>query len=108
MGFSRGCGSYGCLGHGPQKDEYRPRLVSIFRSPIFAPNPPVRVSLGTTCSLALSSNGHVYYWGKHKSSGEATMNPTVVDVLSNNGHVVTTLGSGNQTVFSPPVTVPPS
>jgi len=97
--FSWGCGSYGCLGHGQQKDEYRPRLVSIFRSPIFASNPPVRVSLGTTCSLALSSNGHVYYWGKHKSSGEATMNPTVVDVLSNNGHIVTTLGSGNQTVF---------
>jgi len=43
-------------------------------------------------------NGHVYYWGKHRMVGEATMRPSLVDVLANNQHVVTHAAAGGQTV----------
>ena len=97
--FSWGCGDYGCLGHGIQADEYTPRLVGAMRGPIFANNHPASVVVGSNCSLVLTRNGHVYYVGKHKQAGEATMRPTLVDALANNGHVVTSVGAGSQTVF---------
>lgn len=96
--FSWGSGAYGCLGHGSQVDEYRPRLIASLRGPLFASNSPIRASAGTTCSMILTARGHVYYWGKHRSVGEATMRPTIIDALANNGHVVTGLGAGNATV----------
>ncbi|KAL7540137.1 hypothetical protein ACHAWF_006604 [Thalassiosira exigua] len=96
--FSWGSGDYGCLGHGIQADEYTPRLVRAYRGPIFANNHPVDVSAGSNCTLVHTKNGHVYYVGKHKQAGEATMRPALIDALANNGHVVTTCGAGNQTV----------
>lgn len=97
--FSWGCGDYGCLGHVVQADEYTPRMVSAFRGPIFANNHPVECVAGSNCSLILTKNGHVYYMGKHRSVGEATMRPTLIDALANNGHVVTNIGAGSMTVF---------
>ena len=97
--FSWGCGDYGCLGHAVQADEYFPRLVGGFRGPIFANNHPVLAVAGSHCSLVLTRQGHVYYVGKHKTQGEATMRPTIVDALANNGHVVAAIGAGSQTVF---------
>jgi alpha-tubulin suppressor-like RCC1 family protein len=98
--FTWGCGDYGCLGHGVQKDEYFPRLVASMASTpmIGIANPPVRASAGSQCSLVLTQQGHVYYWGKHRSIGEAVMRPQTVDALANNGHVVTACGAGHQTV----------
>ena len=96
--FSWGSGAYGCLGHGTQVDEYRPRLIATIRGPLFASNSPVRAAAGTTCSMVLTARGHVYYWGKHRSVGEATMRPTIIDALANNGHVVAALGAGSGTV----------
>ncbi|KAL7479906.1 hypothetical protein ACHAW6_005625 [Cyclotella cf. meneghiniana] len=97
--FSWGCGDYGCLGHVVQADEYMPRLLSSFRGPMFTNNPPVEAVAGSNCSLVRTKNGHVYYMGKHRSVGEATMRPTLIDALANNGHVVTAIGAGSQTVF---------
>lgn len=97
--FSWGCGAYGVLGHGVQEDQYTPQMINVFVSPIFQNNSPVRVAAGASCSLILTKNGHVYYSGKHRSVGEATMRPAVVDVLANNAHVVTALDGGAQTVF---------
>mmetsp|Transcript_37307 Transcript_37307/g.78672 ORF Transcript_37307/g.78672 Transcript_37307/m.78672 type:complete len:631 (-) Transcript_37307:159-2051(-) len=97
--FSWGCGDYGCLGHGIQADEYTPRLVAAFRGPIFANNHPESAVAGSNCTLVKTKNGHVYYMGKHKQAGEATMRPSLVDALANNGHVVTAIGAGSQTVF---------
>jgi len=97
--FSWGCGGYGVLGHGVQKDEYTPRLLNPLTGPIFKSNSPVRVAAGTHCSMALTENGHVYYCGKHRSVGEATMRPALVDVLANNMHVVTAFDGGGMTVF---------
>ncbi|KAL3776281.1 hypothetical protein HJC23_003151 [Cyclotella cryptica] len=97
--FSWGCGDYGCLGHVVQADEYTPRLLSSFRGPMFTNNPPVEAVAGSNCSLVRTKNGHVYYMGKHRSVGEATMRPTLIDALANNGHVVTAIGAGSQTVF---------
>ena len=48
--------------------------------------------------LLQTANGHLFYWGKHRSVGEATMRPTLVDVLANNQHVVTQAAAGGQTV----------
>jgi len=97
--FSWGSGDYGCLGHSIQADEYTPRLVGAFRGPIFANNHPVSAVAGSNCTVVKTRNGHVYYVGKHKSAGEATMRPTIVDALANNGHVVAAVGAGAQSVF---------
>ena len=97
--FTWGCGDYGCLGHAIQADEYTPRLVGALRGPLFANNHPVSCVAGAHCSLVRTKNGHVYYWGKHRSVGEATMRPTLVDALANNGHTAISIGAGSQTVF---------
>uniref|UniRef100_A0A7S2S1V5 Uncharacterized protein n=1 Tax=Eucampia antarctica TaxID=49252 RepID=A0A7S2S1V5_9STRA len=97
--FSWGCGDYGCLGHNIQADEYTPRLVTTLSGPMFATNVPTRAAAGGSCSMILTKHGHVYYWGKHRSVGEATMRPNLVEVLANNMHNVTTLSGGFQTVF---------
>jgi alpha-tubulin suppressor-like RCC1 family protein len=91
--FTWGNGNYGCLGHGRQKDEYYPRHVSTLPAVI-----PMSVQAGSLCSLVLTNQGHVYYWGKHRSVGEAVMRPQLVDALANNQHVVTHMGAGGQTV----------
>lgn len=67
--------------------------------PIWKSNPPVSSSAGSHCSMILTERGHVYYWGKHKNAGEATMRPAVLEALANNGHVVTNCDGGSQTVF---------
>ena len=97
--FTWGCGDYGCLGHDRQADEYTPRLVQMAGPMLGTANGPVTAAAGGSCSMILTKNGHVYYWGKHRSVGEATMRPTLVDVLANNRHVVTTMAGGFQSVF---------
>mmetsp|Transcript_8807 Transcript_8807/g.26145 ORF Transcript_8807/g.26145 Transcript_8807/m.26145 type:complete len:582 (-) Transcript_8807:2871-4616(-) len=88
--FSWGCGNYGVLGHNRQKDEYFPRHVSFLnRSMTFT-----KLAAGANCSLALTVQGHVYYWGNHRSNAEAVMKPQLVDALANNQHNVTHIGAG--------------
>lgn len=92
--FSWGCGNYGVLGHGRQKDEYYPRHVaSLSRGMTFT-----KLAAGSNCSLALTAQGHVYYWGNHRSNAEAVMKPQLVDALANNQHVVTHIGAGPSNV----------
>jgi len=96
---SWGCGNYGCLGHGVQADDYTPRLVqTLDNQNMFQNNPPVLATCGSNCSMVLTKQGHVYYWGKHRSVGEATMRPTLLAELAHNGHVVEHVGAGSQTV----------
>jgi alpha-tubulin suppressor-like RCC1 family protein len=88
--FSWGCGNYGMLGHNRQKDEYYPRHVSSFqRGMTFK-----MIAAGSNCSLALTSQGHVYYWGNHRSNSEAVMKPQIVDALANNAHNVQHIAAG--------------
>ena len=97
--FSWGCGNYGCLGHGIQADEYKPRLiVSLTAGNVWNANPPVSCSAGASCSMILTKTGHVYYWGKHRSVGEAVMRPQLLAELANNSHVAEHVAAGNQTV----------
>mmetsp|Transcript_19621 Transcript_19621/g.37113 ORF Transcript_19621/g.37113 Transcript_19621/m.37113 type:complete len:642 (-) Transcript_19621:26-1951(-) len=96
--FSFGCGDYGCLGHGVQKDEYFPRQIAVFNNAPIGDDSEVRLAAGNSCSLVQTSAGHVYYWGKHRSVGEAVMRPQLVDVLANNQHIVTHMAAGSQTV----------
>lgn len=96
--FSWGCGDYGVLGHGIQADEYFPREIATLGTSVWLPPGPLAVSAGAHCSLLKTSNGHVYYWGKHRSVGEAVMRPQLVEALANNRHVVTHADGGSQTV----------
>jgi alpha-tubulin suppressor-like RCC1 family protein len=92
--FSWGCGNYGCLGHGRQHDEYFPRNVEgLTRGMQFT-----KLAAGSSASLVLTSQGHVYYWGQHRSGSEAVMKPQLVEALANNQHVVTHLSVGASNV----------
>jgi alpha-tubulin suppressor-like RCC1 family protein len=57
------------------------------------------VAAGAHCGLLLTQAGHVYYWGKHRSVGEAVMRPQIVDALANNQHHVTHCAAGGATVI---------
>ena len=92
--FSWGSGNYGCLGHGRQADEYFPRHVEFFPKGMVA----TKLAAGAHCCLVLTTQGHVYYWGQHRSVGDAVMKPQLVDALANNQHVVTHIGAGAQNV----------
>jgi alpha-tubulin suppressor-like RCC1 family protein len=92
--FSWGSGDYGCLGHGRQHDEYFPRHVEFFPKGTTG----TKLAAGAHCSLVLTTQGHVYYWGQHRSAGESVMKPGLVDALANNQHIVTQIGAGAQNV----------
>jgi alpha-tubulin suppressor-like RCC1 family protein len=97
--FSWGCGNYGCLGHGIQADEYKPRSIAAMAvgNQWFA-NPPVSCATGASCSMVLTSSGQIYYWGKHKMVAEAVMRPQVLSELANNQYVADLVAAGHQTV----------
>ncbi|GMH60322.1 hypothetical protein TrST_g5640 [Triparma strigata] len=96
--FTWGSGNYGCLGHKVQKDEYLPRHVETIKGPMFTSNQPVHCSAGSTCTMIRTSQGHVYYWGKHRTVGEAQMYPLILDFLANNGHEAKAYDAGNSHV----------
>ncbi|GMI36202.1 hypothetical protein TrRE_jg1099, partial [Triparma retinervis] len=96
--FTWGCGNYGSLGHKVQKDEYYPRLVETLTGPIFSSNQPIGVSAGATCFIVSTAQGHCYYSGKHKTGGEATMTPSLLDFLANNSHSVSAFSCGSSHV----------
>jgi alpha-tubulin suppressor-like RCC1 family protein len=103
--FSWGCGAYGCLGHGVQADEYFPRMIGALtvamKGTVAATvnKSIMSVAAGASCSLLQLPNGHVFYWGKHRSVGEATMRPSLVDALANNSHIVRHVDAGAQSVL---------
>ena len=97
--FSWGCGDYGCLGHGVQADEFYPRQLVFFKNRMFSKNSPTKVSCGGQCSLILTERGHGYYFGRHKNVGDAAMRPALMDALASNGHIVTSLSSGAQSII---------
>lgn len=96
--FSWGCGNYGVLGHGIQSDEYFPRDIAALGQGIWLPPGPLSAEAGSSVCLLKTSNGQVYYWGKHKTGGEAVMRPQLVDALANNFHIVSQCAAGAQTV----------
>jgi len=70
----------------------------VFNNAPIGDDSEIRLAAGNSCSLVQTSAGHVYYWGKHRSVGEAVMRPQLVDVLANNQHMVTNMAAGSQTV----------
>lgn len=97
--FTWGCGDYGALGHGVQADEYFPRsLVAVAHHRAFRVDAPDTGACGAQCTVLLTERGHAHYVGRFRNVGEATMRPQLLDVLSNNGHVVTGVASGSQTL----------
>jgi alpha-tubulin suppressor-like RCC1 family protein len=97
--FSWGCGNYGCLGHGIQADDYKPRSIAALNvGNQWLANPSVSCAAGTSCSMVLTATGQLYYWGKHRTIGEAIMRPQVLAELANNQFVADRMAAGNQTV----------
>ncbi|CAM9247034.1 unnamed protein product [Ascophyllum nodosum] len=81
--FTWGFGGYGRLGHACQDNELRPRVVEGLARLTHVT--VASVSAGGGCSMATTTNGHLFYWGKLPNAprGEATMYPRIVDDLSN-------------------------
>lgn len=57
-----------------------------------------KIAAGAHCNLIQTANGHVYYNGKHRSVGEATMKPVLIEQLATNQHVITSCAGGFQSV----------
>jgi alpha-tubulin suppressor-like RCC1 family protein len=57
-----------------------------------------KIAAGAHCNLIQTTNGHVYYNGKHRPVGEATMRPTLIEQLATNQHNITSCASGFQSV----------
>lgn len=70
--YAWGFGGYGRLGLSDQSDRYRPTLVPFTHGSKLAD-----VRAGGTCSYALSKSGGAFFWGRTKSTGEASMYPKV-------------------------------
>ncbi|CAB1104698.1 unnamed protein product [Ectocarpus sp. CCAP 1310/34] len=81
--FTWGFGGYGRLGHACQDQELRPRMVDVLARMTHLK--VTKVAAGAGCSLAITENGHLFYWGKLPNAprGEATMYPKIVEDLSN-------------------------
>ncbi|CAN0312369.1 unnamed protein product, partial [Ectocarpus fasciculatus] len=64
---------YGRLGHACQDQELRPRMVDVLARMTHLK--VTKVAAGAGCSLAITENGHLFYWGKLPNAprGEATM-----------------------------------
>ena len=79
--FTWGFGGYGRLGHNQPQDELAPREVSQFSEgqrrkaggPLGPPDGAVGITCGAACTLVVRMSGKVMFFGKTKTSGEATM-----------------------------------
>mmetsp|Transcript_14203 Transcript_14203/g.20993 ORF Transcript_14203/g.20993 Transcript_14203/m.20993 type:complete len:523 (-) Transcript_14203:27-1595(-) len=79
--FSWGFGGYGRLGHSISEDEYVPCVIDVLER---LKHVTIKELIaGANCSLSLTQNGFVYFWGKlpNSTGGEATMYPKIVDDL---------------------------
>jgi len=77
--FSWGCGDYGRLGHGVQKDELRPRAIDWFQGQRAAQADSI-LTCGGTSTIVSGAHG-AFWWGKVKNSGDAMMSPTMCNDL---------------------------
>ena len=68
--FSWGFGGYGRLGLSDQADRLRPTAVPLPHGARI-----VDLVAGGTCSYAVTRSGGCFFWGRTKSTGEATMRP---------------------------------
>jgi len=96
--FTFGFGGYGRLGHNSPDDELVPREINVFSQlsprepgkeqfPVLPTNSQKQIRhivAGSTVSLAVSSGGNLYSFGKLSNSkaGEATMYPKMVQELN--------------------------
>ena len=79
--FTWGFGGYGRLGHNRPQDELDPKEVSQFSqgqrkkagAALGPPDGAVGITCGAACTLVVRMSGKVMFFGKTKTSGEATM-----------------------------------
>lgn len=86
--YSFGFGGYGRLGHRDQKDCYEATRVDMPHKVAAK-----AIAAGSTCTYAVASTGALFFWGRTKSTGEATMYPRPVTDLR--GWKVRALAAGH-------------
>ena len=102
--YTWGFGGYGRLGHNDPADCLTPKEVETFSEkvrtraggPLGPPDHAVGITCGSACTLAIRASGKTMFWGKTKTSGEATMYPKVIDDLM--GWRVRAFGAGNASI----------
>ena len=102
--YTWGFGGYGRLGHNDPADCLTPKEVETFSEemrtraggPLGPPDHAVGITCGSACTLAIRASGKTMFWGKTKTSGEATMYPKVIEDLQ--GWRVRAFGAGNASI----------
>eukprot|EP01043_Picozoa_sp_COSAG02_P061292 COSAG02_NODE_8207_length_2659_cov_1.645312_3_plen_178_part_00 len=102
--FTWGFGGYGRLGHGDPADQLKPKEIETFSEqertraggPLGPPDHAVGITCGSACTLVIRRSGKTMFFGKTKTSGEATMYPKVIEDL--NGWRVRAFGAGNASI----------
>lgn len=102
--YTWGFGGYGRLGHSDPADQLSPKEVETFSEkertraggPLGPPDHAVGITCGSACTLVIRNSGKTMFFGKTKTSGEATMYPKVIDDL--NGWRVRAFGAGNASI----------
>ncbi|KAG8465973.1 hypothetical protein KFE25_005543 [Diacronema lutheri] len=90
--FSWGFGGYGRLGLSDQADRLRPTAVPLPHGARI-----VDLVAGGTCSYAVTRSGGCFFWGRTKSTGEATMRPKTVSEL--HGWPLRSIACGHTSTF---------
>ena len=80
--FTWGNGGFGRLGHKEQKDEFKPKPVTIPGGVSNHCPPDCLVAAGSTSSFVTAGGGVLYSWGKLKTNGDSTMSPKAYMELS--------------------------
>lgn len=74
--FTWGFGGYGRLGHDSVDDEHKPRLNEYFKPSNPNTEGAKEIRAGGSCCIAITrAQGHPFFWGQLKTSGEANMYP---------------------------------
>lgn len=102
--YTWGFGGYGRLGHNEPADGLSPRAVETFEEPVRTraggplgpPDGAVGITCGSACTLVIRKSGSTVFFGKTKTSGEATMYPKPIEDL--NGWRVRAFGAGNTSI----------
>ena len=102
--YTWGFGGYGRLGHSDPADQHNPKEVETFSEqvrtraggPLGPPDHAVGITCGSACTLVIRNSGKTVFFGKTKTSGEATMYPKVIDDLQ--GWRVRAFGAGDHSI----------
>ncbi|GBG60835.1 hypothetical protein CBR_g15958 [Chara braunii] len=95
--YTWGFGGHGRLGHREQKDEWKPRMLDVFKGGNKVPSNGV-VGAGGAFSAASAAGGQLYTWGRVKMTGDSIMYPKALMTIS--GWTIRSLDCGSMTTLA--------